>query len=161
MFSMIGVYLVNMKTGIDGKRVRQLREDLGWTQEDLARAVSKLVGAINQSSISHVERGTYGMRVDALAALAVALDTSTDYLLGLTDDPDPRTSLEDHVILIEHDPVRRKFLQEFFNGIESLPGNLRDDYWSSLSMLYDGLIARQHAERRSSAIQKRNNLNDT
>jgi transcriptional regulator with XRE-family HTH domain len=51
---MKAVYPVDMKSGIDGHRVRQLREDLGWTQEDLARAVSKMIGAINQSSISHV-----------------------------------------------------------------------------------------------------------
>jgi transcriptional regulator with XRE-family HTH domain len=146
-----------MTTGIKGARVRQLREDLGMSQAELARAVSRLVGAVNQSSISNVENGAKGLRVDALIALTLALQTSSDYLLGLTDDPEPRSALTDQVVLVEHDPVRRKFLQDLFDSIEALPADLRLEYWKSISTMYDGLVARRENERRSTAVVRRNN----
>jgi transcriptional regulator with XRE-family HTH domain len=150
-----------METGIQGHRVRQLREDMHWTQEDLSKRVNAMVGAINQSSISNVERGGKGMRVDALAALAVVLQTSTDYLLGLTDDPEPRTALENEVLLIVNDPVRREYLQRLFTAIEQLPTGMRDEYWKAIALLYDGLVAREYNERRSAAVGRRNILKDT
>ena len=45
----------------------------------------------NQKMVSHVERGRSSLRIDGLAAAAKALDVSTDWLLGLTDDPTPGT----------------------------------------------------------------------
>ena len=41
----------------------------------------------DQTMISHVEAGRSGLVADGIACAARALNTSSDYLLGLTDDP--------------------------------------------------------------------------
>ena len=68
-----------------GTRVRAIREQRGLTQDQLGRA-----SGVRRSHISRLETGQReNPSVDITARLAVALDTSTDYLMGLTDDPRP------------------------------------------------------------------------
>lgn len=45
----------------------------------------------DQKAVSAVERGRYSLRLDGLVKAAEELDVSTDWLLGLTDDPTPAT----------------------------------------------------------------------
>lgn len=72
---------------LNGKRLRAMRERRGWTQEELADAIS-----LTPQQVSRYERSERGNAyVTHVAAMAVYLDTTTDYLLGLTDDPTPRT----------------------------------------------------------------------
>lgn len=68
-----------------GDRVRRLREHKGWNQSKLA-----LMAGVSQSHISDIEQGNKGAKDAVLIKLANALDTTTDYLLGRTDDPSPR-----------------------------------------------------------------------
>ncbi len=65
-------------------RVLQLRKAQGMSQGDLA-----VKCGIAQTQVSKYERGTVTPSANALAAIADALDTSADYLLGLTDAPTP------------------------------------------------------------------------
>jgi transcriptional regulator with XRE-family HTH domain len=62
------------------QRIRDRRKTLGLSQEELAA----LVGT-NQTQISRYEVGENDPTGETLAALAKALQTTTDYLLGLTD----------------------------------------------------------------------------
>ena len=79
-------YYVGMQTL--GRRLRDARTLRGVTQEQLAaRTVN------TREAISMVERGKSGWALDKLAAAARALDVSTDYLHGLTDDPRPAAQL--------------------------------------------------------------------
>lgn len=71
-------------------RIKALRLDQGMSQEDLAEAV-----AISQNQISRYERGANDPTGDVLIALARVLNTSTDYLLGVIDDPSPHITNED------------------------------------------------------------------
>ena len=68
-----------MKDNVDyvemGRRVRQLRNDLKLTQEQLAEAVN-----VSTSFIGHIERGEKQCSLDTVCRLAVYLDTSVDYL---------------------------------------------------------------------------------
>ena len=93
-----------MENRIRGERIRRLREDLGMSQGDLSAILEKTVPGTNQSHVSQVERGEKGFRVEALAACALALQTSMDYLVGLTDDPTAREDMAEQVILVEKDP---------------------------------------------------------
>ena len=69
-----------------GERVHMLRRRLGWTQRELAQAAS-----INSNSLARIERSEVpDPGGQSVAKLARALETSADYLLGLTDDPAPR-----------------------------------------------------------------------
>jgi len=65
-----------------GERIRWLRELYGLTQNQLA----ELVG-INRSTISMIENGHRpGFGSDIARGLALCLDTTTDYILLLTDN---------------------------------------------------------------------------
>ena len=68
-------------------RVRDLREDNNKKQKEIA----KLLG-IEQNSYSQLENGKNNLQVDHLIKLANFYNTSTDYILGLTNiiTPYPR-----------------------------------------------------------------------
>ncbi len=61
-----------------GKRIRELRSAAKLSQIELAN----LVGVV-QHSISQYESGTVKPSLEVLVKLAVTLETSSDYLLGL------------------------------------------------------------------------------
>ena len=67
------------------RRLRDLREDNDLTQQKLADYLH-----MQQTQYSRYERGTRDIPTDVLIKLAELYTTSTDYLLGLTDDPAPR-----------------------------------------------------------------------
>ena len=71
-----------------GQRLREARALRAVTQEQLAaRTVN------TREAISMVERGRSGWALDKIAAAARALDVSSDFLLGLTDDLRPAAEL--------------------------------------------------------------------
>lgn len=70
------------KQNVLGERIYQLRKARGLKQKELGEAVG-----LSHKSISTLESGTRGTTVDKLAQLARYFHVSTDYLLGLTDDP--------------------------------------------------------------------------
>lgn len=73
-----------------GTRVRHRREHLRMSQQDLAARTG-----IQQTLISRIERGVNANpHADVLKRLAVALQCSIDYLVGLYgDDPTDVSSL--------------------------------------------------------------------
>jgi transcriptional regulator with XRE-family HTH domain len=68
---------------IKGERIHDRRRLLGLSQEELSEKAG-----IDQKQVSNYERGKGNPTAESLLGLAKALDTSTDWLLGLTDDPD-------------------------------------------------------------------------
>lgn len=66
------------------KRIRELREDRDLRQIDLARILR-----CSQVAYSRYELGLRDIPTDVLIALAKFHHTSTDYLLGLTDQRRP------------------------------------------------------------------------
>lgn len=71
-------------SAVDGKRVRALREALGWPQMELAYKAG-----VTQAKLSNIENNVAraGIRADTLRDLCIALDCSADYLLGMSDEP--------------------------------------------------------------------------
>ena len=69
-----------------GDRLASARRSKGLSQVELAVALGD---RYNQQMISHVERGRSSLLVDGLKNAALELGVSTDYLLGLADDPAP------------------------------------------------------------------------
>ena len=67
------------------KRLRDMREDHDLTQAALAEQLK-----MHPIQYGRYERGTRDIPTDILIKLAKLYNTSTDYLLGLTDDPAPR-----------------------------------------------------------------------
>jgi len=67
-----------------GARLREQRKKVKLTQKELA----ELLG-LHQSAVCDYERGRAVPSVKTIAGLAVTLRTSADYLLGLTENPNP------------------------------------------------------------------------
>lgn len=65
-------------------RIRDLREDHDLLQRDVASYLQ-----CTQVCYSHYENGKRDVPTDVLIALAQYYHTSTDYLLGLTDEIKP------------------------------------------------------------------------
>lgn len=64
------------------ERLKAARKMRGWSQGELAARAN-----LPPSSIAHFEAGSRKPSFDNLRRLAVALEVSTDFLLGRTDDP--------------------------------------------------------------------------
>lgn len=71
-----------------GERLAASRKRAGLAQVELAVGMGD---RYNQQMVSQVELGQSSLRLDGLAAAARELNVSTDYLLGLIDDPRPLT----------------------------------------------------------------------
>ena len=66
------------------RRIRDLREDSDLKQIDLAKILY-----ITQAQYSRIENNEYELSYDGLIKLAIFYNTSTDYILGLTDVKKP------------------------------------------------------------------------
>lgn len=62
------------------KRIRDLREDCDLTQNDMAKILN-----CSQRVYSNYERGERDIPTEILIALAKFHNTTTDYILGLTN----------------------------------------------------------------------------
>ena len=72
-------------------RIRDLRKEKGYTQVKI-----QMLTGIDQSDYSKIESGKRYFTFEQCRKLAIALDTSMDYLAGLTDEkkPYPRNAVE-------------------------------------------------------------------
>lgn len=77
------------------KRIRQRRLQLGMSQEELAFKIGT-----SQKQISRYERDDSDFTGKVLLKLADALETTSDYILGITDSPD-REVREDNLDELE------------------------------------------------------------
>lgn len=66
------------------KRLQELRKAKGYSQIKM-----QMLTGIDQSDYSKIETGKRGVSFEQCKRLAVVLETSMDYLAGLTDDPRP------------------------------------------------------------------------
>lgn len=67
---------------IFAERVQQLRVERGLKQKELGEEIG-----LSQKAISTIESGTRSTTIEKLILLAKFFDVSTDYLLGLKDEP--------------------------------------------------------------------------
>ena len=65
-------------------RIRDLRKAKGYSQVKM-----QFLTGIDQSDYSKIETGKRNMTFDQCRRIALALETSMDYLSGLTDEPKP------------------------------------------------------------------------
>jgi len=90
---------------MQGQRLKSVREWRGLSQEDLASRIH-----VGTQQIWRWENGKTTPNADYIARLARALDTTADYLLGLTDDP--QTQLEESDL----SPLERRLITAFRQG---------------------------------------------
>lgn len=70
-------------------RITEVREKLTYNQAGVAK-----IAGVQQKTISNWERGVLPQQWESLIALAESVETTTDYLLGLSDDPCPQKGQE-------------------------------------------------------------------
>lgn len=68
---------------LKGKRVKELRKNLGFTQKEFAKKIGKSTQAVYRME----RENTRPVKSDTLEMLSESLNTTTDYLLGLSDTP--------------------------------------------------------------------------
>ena len=61
-----------------GERIRIRREELGMTQDELA----KKIGYKSRSSVNKIELDLYNLKQSKIKAIADALDTTPSYIMG-------------------------------------------------------------------------------
>lgn len=77
-----------------GERVKFRRQQLGLTQEELA----KRLGNSSRASICTVEKDREDLTTTRIAKLAKALETSPSWLMGWTDNIDPNFPYSDEAV---------------------------------------------------------------
>ena len=65
-------------------RIKDIREDKELTQAEIAKMLNT-----SQTNYSKYELGKINIPIETLKRLSLILDTSIDYLLGLTDESKP------------------------------------------------------------------------
>ena len=73
-----------MKKRRNMDRLKNLRKEKGYTQIKM-----QLLTGIDQSDYSKIEKGKRYYTFEQCKRIALALDTSMDYLAGLTNEPKP------------------------------------------------------------------------
>ena len=66
------------------RRIKNLREDKDWTQQNMADMLH-----ISRSAYSAYENGANAVPIEVLINLSHIFETSIDYLLEQTDNPTP------------------------------------------------------------------------
>ena len=74
------VKMIEINKTETGKRIRELREAAAETQEDLAKHLE-----VKRQIISYYENGTRVPNIEHLMLIACHYNTTTDYLLCLSD----------------------------------------------------------------------------
>lgn len=78
-------------SNITGQRLKELRKDKKKTQADIAALLGLTEGAYR-----HYESGAGSLDAAKIAKLAVYFGVTSDYLLGLSDDPNPIVTIAAH-----------------------------------------------------------------
>ncbi len=99
-----------------GKKLRECREEKGFSQSKLAKEVS-----LHHSIIGRYEREEAKPTIDVVKRMAIALDTTVGYLLGETEDSE-----------LFKDPTMLKRLKEL--------NNLPDHDKNCILYTLDGLL---------------------
>ena len=102
---------------IFGKRLKELRDNLGLSQRAFARLLE-----LDPTAINRYEKGERLPTEPVIRQVAEKLNVSADYLLGLTDNPQPwNNDLPEHVRkqLEEYERLKEKW-EKLFDCIDKL-----------------------------------------
>ena len=78
-----------------GERIRQIRKQIGYTQETLAGKLN-----MDRSVLSRIEAGKYACSIDSLAQISIFFNVSLDF--RKVQGPDTMRLRESVVDLIQH-----------------------------------------------------------
>ena len=67
------------------ERLRQMREDQDLTQAEVGKLIQK-----SQQGYNHIETGRAELKIDDLITLCKFYKVSADYIVGLSNTPQPK-----------------------------------------------------------------------
>lgn len=129
-----------MSNGKIGDRIKERRECLKMSQDDLA----KKLGYKSRSSINKIERDASGLPQSKIVAIANALNTTPAYIMGWESDK-PETSKKidattDVLIRMETDKLYSELVLTLYK--------MDDDRLSAVKAMLDSLKLFSSAERK-------------
>lgn len=117
------------------ERIKQLREERGYTQRDIANAVK-----LNISVYQKIELGSRPIRENELAVIADFFDVSTDFLLNRTSDPTPPKRSEE-------DQLGDSILSHFRLNTADMDSESIEEIEEEINEYMDFLIQRAKAKK--------------
>lgn len=120
-----------------GRRIKRLREENEWTQIELAKRAS-----INNSVMSRIEAGIRPVEDDLIVRFAKIFNTSTDYLLGRTEN----RKVSDPALDSELNQIMRDLGPDVTLQFYDLKG-MSDDEKENLIIFLQGLKARREQKK--------------
>ena len=99
------------------KRIIELRESKGETQQELADAIN-----ITRQSLSRYELATRTINIDVLGKLAQHFNVTTDYLMGLSD---VKSTEQDMKIACEVTGLSEKAMQFFCSFVNNIKEEIK------------------------------------
>ncbi|WP_025681151.1 helix-turn-helix domain-containing protein [Paenibacillus massiliensis] len=115
-----------------GDRIKELRLKRGITQSKLAEILN-----MGRSNVGHIERGRTMPTSETLEKISLFLNTSTDYLLGITDNPDIGYNPFVNYYFMDDEELIKILLKEFPQPIAEQMKDARnlDDMVDTLNQL--------------------------
>ena len=104
------------------ERIRQLRNESGMSQDDLARAM----GYKDRSMITKIESGKVDISQKKIMAFARVLNTTPGYLMGIDDES------QDFLVDVPHTEEARILAK----GIDQLPKEQREQALSVIRAMF-------------------------
>lgn len=129
-----------------GLRLRNRRGDIEKTQEDVVREVNALGVGLTQGYYSKLEKKRDGALPNGaiVAALAIVLETSANYLLGLTEN--------DAIPVELNDEESASFLsleaEQIADMVDRMEPHSRREALSAVQTILDAELARKHDNAR-------------
>lgn len=107
-----------------GRQVRRLRRQRGWSQAKLAERAD-----LSDTYISHIERATKQVSLNALLRLAAALEVTLDQLLSGSQSQDTGAYLPELQTLFQDCSLReRRILLDIAGAVKEV---LRANHWAA------------------------------
>ena len=126
-----------------GERLNKLRQERGLTQQELADFFH-----ISNSAISSYETGNRVPDVDFLLELAKFYNTSSDYIIGLSDSRLPLDVLSSAVVdQISYQSVIEKMQKLSAERKQILLAILNDLYICSVAQENDSILGKKESEK--------------
>lgn len=117
-YELLGLFVMNIELDfkIIGSRIQKCRAAKGMTQAELAEKIDT-----NQKHLSRIEGGYHRSTLDAIVAIAKALDVSVDYLIAdFNDSKNPSTLQVIIDDIRDFTPQQLEMLQENIKTIKKL-----------------------------------------
>jgi transcriptional regulator with XRE-family HTH domain len=97
-----------MKPILNTKRLKEKREEKGWSRNQAAQEIGLL-----QSAYSRYESGQNVPSLSVLKIIAMTLGTSVEYLAGKTDDPSP------DALIVRTKDLRLEYIINSYSSLSS------------------------------------------